>query len=299
MYKCVLWGMGVESGNMIKAIKYDELCGNLKVLGITSEITSYKAYLGYPYIHKEDLTRTAFDIILVLGGRKTFYSIQREAVEMGIKEEYIIPYSVLLKEGTSIERYIALKSNPPTIISNNCWGAYTYQTLYLKYTSPFIYTYIMDDVHYIKLLQKPEYYMEQSISYKKNGYNFGENKEYPIYDCGDIELHFFHATNRDDVIECWERRKRRIDWDNLFVMMYTESYQIADAFSQLPYKKKICFVPFESKLSGVYTIPDRIRQAYSDVFFWTMLNRMALGRILYYDAVDLLHDGVIRCIGEL
>ncbi|MGG7147249.1 DUF1919 domain-containing protein [Clostridium butyricum] len=46
--------------------------------------------------------------------------------------------------------------------------------------------------------------------------------------------------------ECWERRKKLIDWNNLFVMMYTEDRNLANEFVKLPYKKMCYLVQMKS-----------------------------------------------------
>ena len=109
--------------------------------------------------------------------------------------------------------------------------------------------------------------------------------------CGDIEVHFNHYKDYDNAKVDWERRKNRIHWDRLFVMMYTEDESVAVRFSTLPYEKKVCFVPFESNLQGVCTIP---YTKGDNVHFFEIVNGVVSGKYQYYDILSVLSGDIIK-----
>ncbi|MBD5495847.1 MAG: DUF1919 domain-containing protein, partial [Lachnospiraceae bacterium] len=92
--------------------------------------------------------------------------------------------------------------------------------------------------------------------------------------------------------ECWKRRSQRINWDNIFVMMYTDNKNTADEFIKLPYEKKICFVSFPTNEKSLLYIDYMSKIPCFE--FSQVINRLASNDFLYYDIFDLLNDGMIN-----
>lgn len=69
------------------------------------------------------------------------------------------------------------------------------------------------------------------------------NDEYGSYPCmlGDLKINFVHYRDVDDAMIKWERRKKRIQYDNIIVKMsmYEKDYdeELLNRFMFLPYKK--------------------------------------------------------------
>lgn len=58
----------------------------------------------------------------------------------------------------------------------------------------------------------------------------------------DIEIRFNHYKTFEEAVEKWEERKRRINWDNLYVMAIDGdncSEESLQRFDALPYKHKV------------------------------------------------------------
>ena len=158
---------------------------------------------------------------------------------------------------TTAARRKQLSSTDFTIISNNCWGGIVYQYFGLKYTSPTIGLFIMDD-DYIKFLERLDYYLSlplQFITMDQSRYREKLTSEstakayYPIAHLDDIEIHFLHYHSEDEARTKWEYRKKRINKERLFIKMSQRSANnrsILDRFAALPYKNKICFTEFEN-----------------------------------------------------
>ena len=113
--------------------------------------------------------------------------------------------------------------------------------------------------------------------------------DYPIFTLGNVDVNMNHYPDFDEAVKIWERRKARINWYNLFVTGYTESEEVAREFDELPYGKKVCFVPFESDLDSAWYISpeaDKGAKNFADSiirFFW--------GTFMYYDLFDMLLYG--------
>ena len=69
-------------------------------------------------------------------------------------------------------------------------------------------------------------------------------------------------------------------------MMYDEDPKIAYEFAQLPYKNKICFVPFETNVDSLFYI--NFRKRMSDKPFWQIVNMLANNTLELYNPIDLL-----------
>ena len=71
------------------------------------------------------------------------------------------------------------------------------------------------------------------------GFLRGEDRNLP-----DIPLFFVHFKTLEEAIEKWEQRYRRINYDNLYVMMdckMNATEEFLDKFEKLPYERKVIF----------------------------------------------------------
>lgn len=110
-----------------------------------------------------------------------------------------------------------------SIISNNCWGAEIYKLLNRPFNTPFIGLMLMSPC-YIKLLENPQYYLGLPLNFKDQSKypsirEIHHLSDFPIGMLGDtgIEIQFLHFSSKEIAAEKWERRVKRIDWDNLFI----------------------------------------------------------------------------------
>lgn len=147
-------------------------------------------------------------------------------------------------------RYHFLKNRDFTIISNNCWGGHVYQYFGMQYNSPTIgLTFFADE--YLKFASNLKKYLSMDLKFipksESRYYRVYKEKKkyYPIGVLGDIEIVFLHYTSEDEAREKWNRRKARMNWDNLIVKfndMNLATEEHIRRFDKLPYRNKICFV---------------------------------------------------------
>lgn len=139
-----------------------------------------------------------------------------------------------------------------TIISNNCWGGHVYRYFGLPYNSPTIGLYFYSP-DYVKFCSNIEFYIKCNldfITYEESKYKddlvkHGHTKcPIGILD-RDIEIIFLHYKSVSEAKEKWERRCKRINYDNL---IYKLSFQnLCDnncllKFDSLTEDRKIAFV---------------------------------------------------------
>lgn len=293
MLNCLLWGTGEVFRDNVNLVKYHEQNNQFHIVGITSTTRIYSEFEGYRYIPKENIMQMYFDFVVVMARGSVFKDIFYEAVNMGISKEKIYSYKVFSYSVFDIERYSRLRKDTPTIFSNNCWGGLMYHALGLEFRSPLINGFESDD-DYLKLITNPKNYMEKKlnlIEMKTEG-----KMQYPVCGCEDICLHFNHVTSFAEADMSWETRKKRVNWDNLFVEMFTENAEIAKEFSKLPYKKKICFVPFQTDEPSLIYLEFRDMEGMREIPLWKIVNGMATGAYPYYDPFVLLETGEIKKI---
>lgn len=134
-------------------------------------------------------------------------------------------------------RKAGLKNYDFTIISSNCNGAFVYHDLAMPYLTPTVNLTIgMND--FVKMVRNLRWYMRQEIV------ELEENYEYPAGLLDDIRINFLHYKSFEEGIRKWEERKRRINWNNLFIFGTARgdcTYDTIRNFDQLPYENKVIF----------------------------------------------------------
>lgn len=134
-----------------------------------------------------------------------------------------------------------LKNKDFTIIASNCNGTLMYYDLGLRYLTPTVNLAIgMDD--FVKMAENLEHYMEQEIVEGK-----GEDG-CPVGLLGDIRINFVHYDTFEEGVKKWEERKKRIRWENLFLIGTEKdgcSYETLQRFDRLPYENKVIFTHVE------------------------------------------------------
>lgn len=126
----------------------------------------------------------------------------------------------------------------PSIIANDCCGGVIYNNMGLPFTSPTIKLYINNE-DFMLFCKYIEDFMESEIEYSSNNdfsYPVGELK------CvhGIVKVYFMHYESFESAKICWERRKSRIDFRNIFVLMNAGpnvSDDVLKEFSNLKFKK--------------------------------------------------------------
>lgn len=138
-----------------------------------------------------------------------------------------------------------------TIISNNCWGGMIYESYNLPKNSPTVGMFFFPD-DYIKFVSNLKYYINYELRFinpydskwkdqAKIDKRFGN---YPIAVLDDVEMFCLHYKSEQEVIEKWQRRCKRINYEKLLVKFNDQNgctqKNIID-FLNVPIKNKIVF----------------------------------------------------------
>jgi uncharacterized protein (DUF1919 family) len=144
-----------------------------------------------------------------------------------------------------------------SIISNNCWGGIVYQRYGLPYASPTAGMYFFAE-DYIKFVSNLKYYMSipmSTISVNQSKYKeiiLKRNHDvFPLGRIDDVEVVFRHYKTADEAVEKWERRKKRINYNNLIIKfseMNLCTDDLMNKFLAMPYENKFAFVRSPQKI---------------------------------------------------
>ena len=135
-----------------------------------------------------------------------------------------------------------LHNSKPSIISSNCIGGIMYHDLGLLFSSPTVNLFFKHD-DYISFLENLEGFLSCSPKeIKLDGYN------YPVgeltYKEITIKLFFMHYKTFEEAYAKWEERKKRIDFNNLFIVWEVAlengpEKDLLNRFLKLDYKNKV------------------------------------------------------------
>lgn len=266
MRKLLLWGIGNIYNVSINLINHFESIGGIEVVALTAkEIPAHIKYIdGYPVIDVREISHLDYDYIMVMS-EEHYWGIFHEITARGIPSDKIIPCKILKIPNLDIEDYFYLKESRLSIISNNCWGGMVYNILGLECISPFKNLFFLDE-DYIKLLENLEYYLSiepkaagwdclyENLEYKVVRF---EDRRYPMIALNDIMVRCNHMKNHEEALEKWNSRRKKFNFDNIFVEMSTDNKYMAEKFQTMDkFPKKVCFVSWKTNEKGlVYLNP--------------------------------------------
>lgn len=137
-----------------------------------------------------------------------------------------------------------LKNKTVTIISQNCIGGVIYNDLGLEFSSPTINMFIEDE-NFVKLVENLKHYMKCKPKAITDCYvdPIDSNIKYPVIGIDDIRLCCLHYKNCKDAIDAWEKRKKRINYNNIIVLGNSwnlhDNEKLISRLGKIKYKKII------------------------------------------------------------
>lgn len=228
------------------------------------------------------------DILLVVGSKKIGMSkIVNAARHLKLPVEKLLGDWIVCIPGFTLDKYRELQRSHLSIFAQNCFGGFISHTLGLPFRSPFVNMFLLAK-EYLSFLREPRARLENDLIFKKKILNDIKGFYYPVFTLGDVDLYMNHYRDFDEAVAKWNERKQKINWDNLFVMAYTEDENVLREFDTLPYDKKACFVPFKSDLNSAWYINTKPTKKLP---WWKIINNFAEGKIFYYDVFDMLLHG--------
>lgn len=295
MKKIIIWGTSKKYDDYFYAIKYLEMRNIITVVGVTSSSGCYSILDGYPFYPKNYLPFIDFDYLVVAAG-PAYSDIVKEAEEIledRGKSNKIINASVLNIPNLDLEQYIRVRDRNVSIFSNACSGGMLSHYLGLRFNSPTINMWESDD-DFLKLMENLDDYLEMDLEFVKEliyefeGPQYGTS--YPLCRLNDIFLHCNHYKDYFSAKKKWDQRIQRVNYDDIFVLMYSENENIVKRFTELPFNNKKIFTNvFLDHKDIVYVSPEYEKE---EPYFNRVVNGMLTGKIKGPDVLSLLEGEV-------
>lgn len=107
-----------------------------------------------------------------------------------------------------------LKNDNFTILASSCAAGIMYNRLGKKFLSPTINMWFKQG-DFIKFCLNLRHYIDSELEFIET-----DEYDFPVAKLDDIYLYFNHSKSREEAANNWNRRKKRINFDNLFIIMY-------------------------------------------------------------------------------
>lgn len=254
--RIVVWGAGEVFRRYANELMMRCERGEIDIVGITGKTLPPVATLdGVPLVAREEVAALAPDYVLVMVGAQG-QAIRREAMEQfGIMRNQLIDKDLLTVPCFEFRRYHRLRTSRVSIVADTCWGGFAYNTLQMECLSPFKNMFVKE-ADYLRLLGDLRGYVEGCEPEYLRMQTDLAGSYYPVFMLGDVPLHFNHDATPESAMEKWHRRRVKINWDNVFVMLHTCNREAAEAFEALPLEGgRVCLTPFAWDLPHALQIP--------------------------------------------
>lgn len=152
----------------------------------------------------------------------------------------------IMRKGVNYGNRKRLKNRDFSLLCNNCNGGIILHDLGMEFKSPTVNLFFYSD-HFFRFCENFEYYISQPLTLCKEPSHQPEI-DYPVCNLGDLELHFLHYASFEEAKEKWERRTKRLNRDNLFIMWTFFSQtepELLERFEKLPFCNKVAFTEKE------------------------------------------------------
>lgn len=134
-----------------------------------------------------------------------------------------------------------LKMENFTIICSTCAGGIIYNRLGKKFLSPTVNLWFTDkDLQ--KIAGDLRHYMNTELVFVEDS-----SVNYPVAMLDDVRIYFNHADTAEEAREIWNRRRERVNYDNIWLISCDRGldYEDIKAFGNLPAKGKVLFTAKE------------------------------------------------------
>ena len=241
-----------------------ELKEQISIVGVTSNDQNITTSIDdYPFVKKEDVNSLNFDYCIVAMANMTL--IFNEAENLGIQKSKLIPIRVLSIPNIDFNEYIKLKNSDLTIFSRNCWAGLCYHRLGLEFLSPTINMFESEN-DFNKLMLNLDAYMSYPVEFAGTKYSETQKREYPLGRLNDILLNFNHYFSFDEAVSCWEKRKKRINKNNMLIVSKATSEKTLYEFENIPCKNKLIFTSLDVNTPSSYHFnPELVNETVSGV----------------------------------
>lgn len=128
-----------------------------------------------------------------------------------------------------------LKNKEFSILCSNCIGGVISHRLNQRFLSPTVNLW-MHQKEFLKSVSNLPYYIDQELVFVESEY------DYPVAVIDDVRIYFNHSKTKEEAANDWNRRKNRIQYNNLYIIMYERDGITTEdilKLQEIPCKNKI------------------------------------------------------------
>lgn len=259
MLKVVVWGSIIDFDKYSRSFELEILKGNMSIEALIINEEGLFSYVdGVPVFPAEYLLQGNYDYIVNLNVGANL-QISKDILKLlQISNDKIISGKVFTLPYFDLQKWHEVKISKVSIMANQCWGGYAYNTLGLEFLSPCINMWFENDGFY-NMLSNLKEYMTYEPELKCEQMEPVLNRLYSVVCLGDVEIHMNHYTSFESAKEAWIRRRQRVNYDNIFVHAILGDEKSIESFNKLSYKNKIGFTMLQCDEPGVYSFSNEER----------------------------------------
>lgn len=255
---CYIYGAGHLYNRIVNMLR---LSNDIRIIGvITTEKPAYGTIDGFRRYSLESVDFSVSDyVIIAVENWKEIFSILKKR---GLSNESIILGKVFTLPYFDFIEYIKMKKGHPSIISNSCLGGRVCKELGIEMLTPTINAACFDDNNYIEFIDNIKNYVsEDIIPYENNRNDICRgtyNREFFIPK-GILNSKIVWSFPHDDIsyaVSNWNRRRERVNFDNMSFIMIAFSDEGAISFDALNLERKVCFYYKNLGLKSVIYTPE-------------------------------------------
>lgn len=255
MYNVYLYGAGKE---------YDDFMAYFPLysaqIHIVAIVTSRKQFFssidGYKIIQPKDLQPDDVDFVII--AVEKWYEIFKRLVEIGIESAKILRSCVFKLPFFDFEKYIKLRKSNISILSNSCIGGKIYNKLALETLSPTKNMYCLGE-DFVKFCNNIEYYVRQEMIPIQNdeitGGTIGLEDFFQKGKIDDVTWTFNHNIYAKDAIKQWNEHVKKINLDNIAIIMIILNDSDLALFNTIKFEKKIGVYYKKSNMKKIMYCP--------------------------------------------
>ena len=203
--------------------------------------------------HNDDNNKKSFIAVIGSSIRAAYYKFLFPKIKSAYRKHH---YNKQRKK---------LKNDNFSIICSNCVGGFIYHNLGKQFLSPTLNCW-MNQLDFIRFAKNLKYYLSLNLRFVESEY------PYPVAMLDDVCVHFNHTDNAGDAERDWEKRKKRVNYDNIYVILYDNKEGITeDDIRKLPEIdcKNLAVFSYTDypDLDYVYTMPKPQVDGLAELYF--------------------------------
>ena len=180
---------------------------------------------------------------------------------------------------------LRLRNRNFSLITNTCIGGIMYHELKMRFLSPTINCGIRDHEEFFTFCRHLDHYLSLPLQFIPSQW------KYPVAELrgkhGDIKVYFTHYHSEDEARTKWEERKKRVNPDNIIILMDGDNCTTRqiESFNALPQQRKAIITMDEHpEVPSAWAVADpKYKQA--QILEYGLWNQT----IRWYELMDYVH----------